>query len=586
MTKRTHAPSPRGIAIGSAFAVLAGLSVLVLSRCHRDASTMRSHTPDASGSAPGPRASASPAGTALDKATLVVRCDLPVHAISPLIYGMGSRPMHHEPHAWLLGASARRWGGNHTTRYNWEHGNAWNTGKDWFFKNVDYDGALGPAHLRFIDENAKHRVATALTVPIIGWVAKDTVSYGFPVSVHGAQQSSESGHADVGNGVDARGRPLASGPPERTSVPMSPASVGRWVRSIRQRDAARGSRSVQMYILDNEPMLWHETHRDVHPEPVSYKELLARTIAYATEIRRADPDAIIAGPALWGWLAYFGSGVDHVARRAHPDRDAHGGVPFLAWYLRELAAHERRTGMRLLDVVDVHFYPQGEQVGIGEAGGTDAATAALRLRSTRSLWDPEYEDESWIAEKMQVIPRIQAWIAEHYPGRGLSIGEWNFGAERHMSGGLAVAETLGRFGERGVTSAFYWDYPEADSPAFWAFRAFRNFDRKGGRFLDNSVPTRSHDARVSLFASRDATGQHVVLVLLALDPKIAVEATLDLSTCGAVLGERRFVYSGGAQGFAPSTPNRAAPHPPSVELPPYSITVLDLLVAPHPERDR
>src|SRR6185436_3130192 len=112
---------------------------------------------------------------------------------------------------------------------------------------------------------------------------------------------------------------------ERTSVPMPPADIGRWVRAIRERDRARGGRSVQTYILDNEPTLWSETHRDVHPEPVSYDELLDRTIAYATEIRRADPDALIAGPALWGFTALFHSGVDTAARPRQPDRDRHGG---------------------------------------------------------------------------------------------------------------------------------------------------------------------------------------------------------------------------------------------------------------------
>ena len=28
--------------------------------------------------------------------------------------------------------------------------------------------------------------------------------------------------------------------------------------------------------------------------------------------------------------------------------------------------------------------------------GNDPATNALRLRSTRALWDPSYVDESWI----------------------------------------------------------------------------------------------------------------------------------------------------------------------------------------------
>ena len=56
---------------------------------------------------------------------------------------------------------------------------------------------------------------------------------------------------------------------------------------------------MDSYILDNEPTLWSATHRDVHPEPTGYDELLERTIAYASAVRRADPNAKIAGPAEW-----------------------------------------------------------------------------------------------------------------------------------------------------------------------------------------------------------------------------------------------------------------------------------------------
>jgi hypothetical protein len=75
-----------------------------------------------------------------------------------------------------LGATAERWGGNSSTRYNWELGNAWNTASDWFFMNVDYGSSKVPAYAAFIEENRAHDVATALTVPMIGWVAKDTSS--------------------------------------------------------------------------------------------------------------------------------------------------------------------------------------------------------------------------------------------------------------------------------------------------------------------------------------------------------------------------------------------------------------------------
>ena len=357
---------------------------------------------------PGPASvpgAVSPAGTV--QVGVAIKCDAASHRISPLIYGIAEQPMHHDAAQWQLGATARRWGGNHTSLYNWQLGNAWNTGKDWFFKNVDFDGKTGPAYSRFIDEDLAHGMATALTIPIIGWAAKDTSSYSFPVSVYGPQQATAPENPDIGNGVSPDGKPLTPGSPERTSVVMSPDSIGRWVGAIRAADRARGARGVQMYILGNEPMLWNETHRDVHPEPTSYDELLKRTIAYASAVRKADPGAVIAGPALWGWPAYFGSGVDHDAEPRHPDRDRHGGEPLLPWWLGQVAAHEKSSGQRLLDAVDVHFYPQGEGMGLGKSGGTDPDTAARRIRSVRALWDPDYRDESWIGEPVDLDPSAE-----------------------------------------------------------------------------------------------------------------------------------------------------------------------------------
>jgi hypothetical protein len=515
--------------------------------------------------------------------TMTVRCGAPTHPISPLIYGIGSKPMHGGPDAWLLHATARRWGGNHTSRYNWELGNAWNTGKDWFYRNVDFDGAKEPAYRRFIDDDEAHGLATALTVPTLGWVAKDTTSYGFPVALFGPQRATAPENADAGDGVTRGGELVPPGPPERTSVPMPASSVGRWVRAIRERDRAAGRRGVQIYILDNEPTLWSETHRDVHPEPLSYDELLQRTIAYATAIRSADPEALIAGPAMWGLLACLSSGVDTAAHPRHPDRDRHGGLALLPWWLRGVAAHERSTGVRLIDLVDVHFYPAGRGIGVGTAGDTDPDTAARRIRSTRALWDPTYRDESWIADEVRLVPRLRAWIADEHPGLGISIGEYNFGAEEHMSGGLAVAEALGRFGALGITAAFYWDAPPRDSPAFWAMRAYRDFDGSGGRFLDESVPADTRAPLSSIFASRDASGEHMVLVLLDLDPARPLDARIDTSSCGRVVGRRMLSYTGGRAGFV-----RASAEPEGsgsvtrATLTPYSITVLDLHLDPRP----
>ena len=505
--------------------------------------------------------------------------------ISPLVYGIAYAVSSdaRDPFVWSMRPTARRWGGNPTSRYNWELGNAWNTANDWFYENVNYTGDPTYSYRRFLAADVEHHVATALTVPMLGWVAKDTSSFSFPVSAFGAQAQTDPGRPEAGNGVSKEGRPISPGTATRTSLPVDAAWVGRWVQTIRREDTLANRQSVHSYILDNEPMLWNSTHRDVHPEPVGYDELLERTVAYAGAVRAADPAAVIAGPALWGWPAYFFSAKDSaISVRLKPDRLLHGDVPLLAWYLRKLREYEKNTGTRLLDVVDVHFYPQAKGVGVGKDGGVDANTAALRLRSTRALWDPRYKDESWIDDTIQLIPRLKAWIAENYPGRGISIGEYNFGAEEHMSGGLAVAEALGRFGQQGVTSAFYWTYPPEHSPAYWAFRAFRDFDGKGGGFLDNTLATTAADP-VSVFASRDEAGGHLVVVALNLARDRAVRASIGITGAAGIARTRSFSYAGGPDGFV-AQPAEGASSPPLVRtLPPYSISVFDVdLAAPLP----
>ncbi|HVQ28715.1 MAG TPA: glycoside hydrolase family 44 protein [Vicinamibacteria bacterium] len=516
------------------------------------------------------------------KAQFTVSCDATAAPINPMIYGIAWMPGKNprDRSQWALSPGARRWGGNPASRYNWEIGNAWNQASDWFFSNVNYGGSSEWSYASFLADNATHGVKTAFTVSTLGWVAKDTRSYSFPVSAFGAQQQVSPENPDAGNGLNPAGKEIPPGPNTRTSVESSPESIGRLVRTIRERDGGRG-RSVDQYILDNEPMLWNSTHRDVHPDPVTYDELLDRTIRYGTAVREADPQAKIAGPALWGWPAYFYSAEDAKwGFTVAPDRLRHGNVPLLPWWLRKLKEHEQRTGVHIVDVVDVHFYPHAKGVGGGEEGSTDSLTSALRIRSTRALWDPSYKDESWISDTVMLIPRLRQWIAENNPGLGISIGEWNFGAEKHQSGGLAAAEALGRFGALGVTSAYYWTYPAERSPAFWAFQAYRNFDGKGARFQDRSLPTTGQADLASLFASRDEAGERMVAVLLNHDPKSALEARLDLGTCGAIVEQRAFVYAGGKDGFAP-TPS-APPDGTTLvhRAPPYSITVVDLKTRP------
>jgi len=525
------------------------------------------------------KASVHPAASALDPKTLkpvsmAIDCRAKATRISPLIYGIAGPDKDHAT-AWQLHATGSRWGGNLSSTYNWEL-SAWNAGNDWFFENRE-----APTYAQFLEQNVAHGVKSALTVPMMGWVAKDKTSWSFPVSALGPQQKTDPYRPDAANGMDRSGKPIATSK-ERAYVPITPAYVKRWIETIRKEDAKTGKRSVDMYILDNEPMLWPSTHRDVHPEPTSYDELLQRTIDYGTAIREADPDAVIAGPAEWGWSGYLYSAKDLANGGAtlRPDRRAHGDVPLVAYYLKALADHEKQTGVRVLDVLDLHSYPQGDGI-FGDAA--DAGRAAQRIRSTRMLWDPAYVDESWIKEPVKLLPRMREWIDQNYPGRGMSVGEWNFGGERHMSGALAIAETFGRFAEFGVTSAFYWTSPPENTPGMWAFRAYRDYDGKGSRFLDwYTAATVDHPGQQSLFASRDESGKHMVVIALNFSPHDAVAAQIDVTSCGKAASVQTYSYTGGAAGFVAGPASSVATTRVVQALPGYSITILDVALGDSP----
>ncbi len=500
-----------------------------------------------------------------------VQCGSPGQPVSPTIFGVGWADEDEGLHA-----GAHRWGGNTTSRYNWKLGKAWSSANDWFWENQEID-----SYQVFLGKAEKKGGFAAITVPIIGWVAKDTTSCSFPVSVVGPQEKVDQYRKDCGNGKKPDGKTLIPpGDPSRTSVKMSPEEVGQWVAKIKEEDKKRGKKLVYEYILDNEPALWDSTHRDVHPEPLTYDELLERTIAYGTAVRKADPDAIIAGPAEWGWPGYFFSAKDAKAGfTMKPDRRAHGDQPILAWYLKKLAEHEKKTGVRILDVLDVHLYPQAEGVqgpdpeGGDGGGNTDRATNDLRFRTTRSLWDREYKDESWIKDAVFLIPRMKDLIAENYPGRGFQIGEYNFGAEKHIAGGVALAEALGRFAQFGVSHAFYWTFPKKPTPAYWAFRAYRNYDGQGGRFLDRVVPT-SSPSGTSVFASRDEAGKKWVVIALNFSADRPADASIALDGCATPAAVKSFLYTGGDQGFVPGTITAQGTKL-TGKLPPYSITVIE-----------
>jgi len=69
------------------------------------------------------------------------------------------------------GITVNSWGGNPSTRYNYNIGHAWNSASDWEYRNGNY-GTTGDVAGQFVSQAAATGVKVRLAVPTLGWVAK------------------------------------------------------------------------------------------------------------------------------------------------------------------------------------------------------------------------------------------------------------------------------------------------------------------------------------------------------------------------------------------------------------------------------
>ena len=489
--------------------------------------------------------------------------------ISPYIYGFGTylKEDREREGIWELQPTAYRWGGNTSSRFNYKI-DAWNAAQDWFWHN--YGGSKGMID-EFMKENRERNIASMITLPMMGWVAKDRESYSYPRTLYPKQQQFD---GDAGNGIDGEGKPIKADP-KRTSITIDPSFVAGWVEKLKK----QFGKHPHFYIMDNEPMLWHSTHRDVHPEPERYDTYLERYVSFAKAVREADPEAVIIGPAAWGWLEMNYSGYDIEGPwnnwKKQSDRKAHGDKPFLAWFLEQLADREKKLKMKLLDVLDVHYYPEKDRWPRGD----DKTPGRQRelLKTTRSLWDRSYRDNSWIDEKIFFIPRLQDMANKFRPGTQVSIGEYNFRSEWDNSGAIAQADVLGVFASTGLYAAQYWDYPKKDGSHRFAFLLFRNYDDKKSAFADewieNSV---GYQDKVSVYAAQNSKQKRVTIVVINknLDQKEAVK--LDLKPWPTAKSVKLFSWNPNAkQEFTKTQTNLKGKA--SFDAPPLSMHMVEVL---------
>ncbi len=477
------------------------------------------------------------------------------HAISPYIYGM-SFGTSNLAEAAAFSLPIDRWGGNEATSYNYLY-DLDAKGSDWYFENfIDNSnpintpsGAPNTSGFNTQVENDAAVGAKSLgTVPIIGWVPADNSACSFSVAKYGAQQAVNPNRTDCGNGILINGNKVVNDPTDTYYKVDPPTFDSTWVSFLVNKFGKAANGGVAIYELDNEPSWWDGVHIDVHPLPFTYDELTNTSIATAEAVKNADPTAGVSGPVMDYWWDYFyskkdvesgwGSGGGPCWQPwSNPvDREAHGGVPLIEYYLQQFAAASNTYGARLLDYLDLHTYYAATYNGNGVAFSTagDTGEQQARLNSTRVFWDPTYTDPNepqpnYVTDPNytsscnvplqapQLIPMVQAWVARDYPGTKVAFTEYNWGGQEHINGALAQADILGIFGMYGLDLATLWGTPDPTTqvPGLMAYEIYRNYDGNKSMFGDTALASATGNQGIlSVYGALRSADNAVTVVVI------------------------------------------------------------------------
>lgn len=495
--------------------------------------------------------------------------------ISPYIYGLngyvfdstwGSSPWatglsNHGGVANLnsLNITAWRLGGNSMTPYNWEQG-ANNSGNDDSHKNSIFQSYIvtgsaassapafyTPAQALVTTQNhaLSLNAAALIQLPMAGYVAADVN----PTTCSTPLASPTRWKQVINNKASA----LSLTPDLSDGYIYVDEEINFLKNHFGDASTTNG---IKFYQTDNEAGLWSHylagsggvgadgTHSVMHFNPTTCWEVIYKTSQLAKTIKTVDPNAKVFSAGRWSYMEAFSlwsiwDGSSHQPSdwgtyNIEPYKTNSTGSTFrynqMTWQNAFLAAMKQQEileGKRLLDVLAIHYYPEG------------ISSDADRMQAPRSLWDSTYVENSWITQigngltegrGLRMIPLTHKAINDFYPGTKLAITEYDFGGRTNISGTIAQADALGILGKNDVYYATYFGI--ADQYIAPAFKIYRNYDGTKKTFGSISLESNtSNNATTSIYTSiEDATANYMHIILINKNTSVTTTSIVILGS--------------------------------------------------------
>lgn len=209
---------------------------------------------------------------------------------------------------------------------------------------------------------------------------------------------------------------------------------------------------IQYWNMDNEPEIWSGTHDDVMKTQLSAEEFMQLYFKVAKAARAKFPDIKLVGPVPaneWQWYRW-GDGITYGGKN----------YPWLEFFIKRIADEQKATGIRLLDVLDIHYYP----------GSSDAATCVQfhRVFFDRNYIYPEANgvhtvNGGWDTSinKEYILGRCSDWMTKYLGaghGVGLAVTECGLNSKDANVQAVWYASTMGEFMKNGVEIFTPWSW--------------------------------------------------------------------------------------------------------------------------------
>lgn len=431
--------------------------------------------------------------------------------VSPYIYGRNnslsdapSSPL--SAANWQLYKDAglnffRENGGNNLTKFNWRL--KISSHPDWYNNVYAHDWDYAEATL------LQHIPAAQgmWGFQLIGRAASNTANNFNDWSYNGAQWWSGTEQNLAGGGVintSGGSQALQNGD---TSLYLEPwnadSTTGILTHWFGNGGIGLDSTRARYWNMDNEVEIWSGTHDDLMPTQLGAEAFMQRYFAVAKKARALCPGIKLTGPVSpneWQWYAW---GVGPVTGQDGKQ------YPWLKYFIKRIAEEQQATGIRLLDVIDLHFYPGSSNAADVMQyhrvfyDSTYAYPEANGVKEVNGGWDNSIQIED-------IFGRCQNWLNQYMgPGNGVTFAVSETAVQlQNDPNSLAVwyASMMGEFMNHGVEYFSPWTW---DKGMWETLHLYSRYNKK------TSIRATSGDElNVSAYATASDNNDSVTVVLV------------------------------------------------------------------------